>query len=87
MSKSKVSEALRRLLFANETRAKERDRSFDCRCCGDHFVPAQGQWIFYLLCDECFARFDSEKMAGRLGQGPLCEDGKAWVLANKKARG
>lgn len=51
----------------------EKDRSFDCRRCGAHYVPDRGQWIFYQLCDACFARFDSQKMEGRfitMGMAP-----------------
>lgn len=49
---------------AFESFSKE-DRSFNCRCCGKHFVPSPGQWIFHNLCDECFTEFDNQKMRGR----------------------
>lgn len=41
------------------------DRSFDCIMCGNRFTPAEGQFIFYELCDRCFGSFDSQKMCGR----------------------
>ena len=41
------------------------DRSFDCRLCGNHYMPAQGQWIFYNFCDKCFTEFNLQKMRGR----------------------
>lgn len=37
----------------------------ECLRCGVLFVPAEGQWIFYTLCDHCFALFDAQKMAAR----------------------
>jgi hypothetical protein len=32
----------------------------------ERFTPADGQWIFYNLCDDCFVAFDRQKMVGRL---------------------
>ncbi len=29
----------------------------NCRRCGDRFKPEPHQWIFYELCDTCFAKF------------------------------
>ena len=40
----------------------------DCRCCGRRFIPAQGQWGFYNLCDACFVTYDEQKMRGRFGK-------------------
>lgn len=50
---------------AAESFAKE-DRSFFCRQCGEVFIPAKGQWIFYNLCDACFDVFDYQKMVERM---------------------
>ena len=46
---------------------------FDCRRCGRRHVPRPGQWIFYNLCDECFAAFDAQKMRGRFGRLGWCD--------------
>ena len=40
-------------------------KPFNCRRCHVHFVPCDDQWIFYTLCDACFAEFDGQKMKGR----------------------
>ena len=81
--------------FVQEARAglesfTKKDRSFDCRRCGTHYVPADGQWIFYELCDGCFARFDEQKMTGRcIAMGMTPDDGKRhyeaaadWIAAD-----
>ena len=54
---------------------------FDCRCCGMRFVPVEGQWIFYNLCDLCFVVFDEQKMQGRFGRigwGPPLPEGAVY---------
>ena len=43
----------------------KKDRSFDCRMCGSHYIPEEKQWIFHDLCDPCYAQFDAQKMEGR----------------------
>ena len=48
----------------------KQDRSFACRACGQSFAPGEGQWIFYNLCDGCFAEFDAQKMRGRFRGSP-----------------
>ena len=65
---------------------------FDCRCCGQRYVPVQGHWVFYNLCDSCFAAFDEQKMRGRFGRvgwGPplpeevaYYESCEAWLKAS-----
>lgn len=57
------------LANAHASFAKE-DRSFDCRLCDKHFTPTETQWIFYNLCDRCFAEFNGQKMSGRFGPLP-----------------
>lgn len=34
---------------------------FHCQHCGNWFQPKPKQWIFYLLCDTCFAAFDTQQ--------------------------
>ena len=45
---------------------EKKDRTFDCVACATHYTPAEGQWIFYDLCDACFEVFELQKMKGRL---------------------
>jgi hypothetical protein len=55
---------------------EKKDRAFDCKRCGAHFEPAKQQWVFYELCDDCFARFDRQKMRGRFASiGGVPQDG------------
>ena len=61
---SKKDDFLREVLNGEDSFSKS-DRSFDCTRCGSHFVPEEGQWIFYNLCNECFVRFDNQKMTRR----------------------
>ena len=58
------SELARDIKTASESFCSD-DRSFDCRRCGTPFIPQEGQWIFYNLCDECFLKFNTQKMCGR----------------------
>jgi hypothetical protein len=63
----------------------EPDRAFDCKCCGDHFVPVKTQYIFHKLCDTCFLEFDKQRMKARLsyafGDGSVegIEDADYWI--------
>ena len=60
---------------------------FDCRRCGTRFQPKSRQWIFYDLCDTCFAEFDKQKMHGRVEllinkrKTAYFEDVDAWMAA------
>jgi hypothetical protein len=58
-----------------------------CRRCGASFTPASQQFIFYTLCDACFALFDEQKMAGRIAslEGEAVhyyEDADAWIITH-----
>ena len=57
-----------------------------CRCCGTMWKP--GEWNFYGLCDVCFAKFDSQKMAGRAAEfdgksSPYFESADEWIVAQQ----
>ena len=68
----------------------DEEGAFDCKNCGEHFIPAQGQWIFYELCDKCFLPFDGQKMRARLSDffgGEKIhgyEDVNDWIAEQKK---
>ena len=65
------------------------DKGFDCKCCGEYFIPKQDQCIFYDLCNECFSKFDAQKMRARFstfGGGepiPGFEDENEWIKSQK----
>ncbi len=42
------------------------DSSFPCRRCGQDFAPVKGQWIFYKLCDGCFAEWNWHRTSSSL---------------------
>jgi Zn finger protein HypA/HybF involved in hydrogenase expression len=48
-----------------EERIRNGNPAFHCKKCNSSFAPNRHQWIFYLLCDSCFAKFDQQKMMGR----------------------
>ena len=33
---------------------------FSCKECGNWFQPKPKQWIFHMLCDECFATYNKQ---------------------------
>ena len=68
-------------------RIKNGNPAFNCKKCGCLFTPESTQWIFYLLCDDCFAKFDLQKMMGRLAylrnekRVLYFEDSDEWIKA------
>jgi hypothetical protein len=62
-----------------------------CLRCGTAWTPSV--WNFYELCETCFAEFDAQKMAGRLGDivkhpqaQPWFESSEDWMAANPTDR-
>lgn len=54
-----------------------------CLNCGVLWHP--GDWNFYNLCDECFGKFNAQKMRGRLsGIADYFESATDWIEANKR---
>lgn len=56
------------VIFDNVARsfASKSGDKIECRSCGAEFV--RGDWCFHALCDACFSRFDSAKMASRVAR-------------------
>ncbi len=60
--------------------AVPKDKLFECKRCGVKFYPPI--WFFEGLCGDCFKLFDIEKMTGRFGDSPRCENSDVWVMDN-----
>lgn len=69
-------------------RIKNGNPAFNCKKCGSLFTPESTQWIFYLLCDDCFEKFDLQKMMGRIAlvrnenAVKYFEDSDEWIKEN-----
>lgn len=46
------------------------EKEYICASCDRDFYVGRGAWIFYSLCDECFAVWNMRNLASRLCNGP-----------------
>lgn len=75
-----------------QNRASQAEETLTCRRCDTNYQQTVC-FDFYSLCNECFQRFDRQKMRGRLSTlggrapRPYFEDSRAWILADRECGG
>lgn len=55
-----------------------------CKACGHTFI--RGGMCFYGICDDCFIRFDTQKMQARFGGVKGTESVDEWILTEKELK-